>query len=164
MLRLLSFSKYALFLSSILLTSCVIAQKKEASTAKTRSPSGFNRVAERPAITSDQKIMQELTGKSDSVFSKADLKRQPLSVQHLYVGQKAAQQKNYIAAIRNYNAIIKKYPRSPEFKKALVAKANLYKEMGLNEPAQLNLRLANRSAAKSKSKVASVREKQKITK
>ncbi len=145
MLRHFRIATGALFLSAFVLTSCVNTQKKTAKVSKLRHLSAFQRVEELPAITSDQKIMQELTGKSDVKFSQADLKKQPLPVQHLFAGEKAAQQKKYIMAIKHFNTVIKKYPRSAEMKKALVAKSNMYKEMGLSEPSQLNMSLARSS-------------------
>ncbi|MBC7421325.1 MAG: outer membrane protein assembly factor BamD [Bdellovibrio sp.] len=165
MLRQPSLKNCALFLSAILLTGCVSAHKKAAATSRSRSASAVYRADDLPSVTSDQKIMQELTGKIDqAAISKEQLRKQPLSVQHFYAGQKAAEQKNYIVAIKHYNTVIKNYPRSAQVKPALLAKAKVYNEMGLTEPAQLNMRLAQIKKVNVKSQTAKNQDSQKTTK
>ena len=134
------------FISALFLASCAnTAKRSSQNSAHARAGQGFHRVGALASVTSDQKIMQELTGKnSQEVMSKSKLKAMPLSFQHLYAGKQAAAQKNYIKSIKHYNTVIKKYPRSSEVKQALIAKSQVYKEMGLAEPAQLNMRMAQK--------------------
>ena len=58
------------------------------------------------------------------------------------MGQKAVAQKNYILAIKHFNTILKKYPHSAAVKPTLVAKANLYQEMGLKPQSIHNLKMS----------------------
>lgn len=150
MLRLSKIHLSALLISTLVFTGCVNAQKKasakpaQSKLAQSKSGAGFQS-KDLSSPTSDQNIMNELTGKNISTgLTKAQLKKMPLAAQHLAAGQKAAVQKNYIMAIKHYNTVIKKYPRSAQVKPALVAKSKVYKEMGLTEPAQLNMKLAQR--------------------
>ena len=167
MIRKSRVKNWAVFLSILLtFTGCVSAHKKNVkSTSRLRPPVAQQRIEDLPSVTSDQKIMQELTGRIDKpFFSKSELKKQPLSTQHFYAGQKYAEQKNYIMAIKHFNSVVKNYPRSPEVKKALLAKAQIYQQMGLTEPAQLNLRMAQNKGAAKKKKIARSQEVQKIVK
>ena len=110
--------------------------------------------------TQDQKIMQELTGqKSMQVLSVKDQKL-PLSTQHFLAGQRAALNKNYIAAIKHFNTVIKKYPTSKDYQAALIAKSKIYQEMGLSEPAQLNLKMAQAKSVSKNKKTASQEQEQ----
>ena len=93
---------------------------------------------------SDKNLMEELTGKKSAPIAAPapNLKNAPLSVQHFVAGQRAMDEKNYILAIKHFNTVIKKYPMSAQVKPALVAKAKVYQEMGLQPQAQRNLKLA----------------------
>ena len=94
-------------------------------------------------LSSDQVVLQELTGKAVSqIPTQKQLKLKPLSTQHYFAGLRAAESKNYIMAIKHFNTVLKKFPHSPEVKPAFQAKAKVYTDMGLSEPADLNLRLS----------------------
>ncbi len=98
----------------------------------------------KPAALSEKSLVEELTGKKDiaATVSSNNLKKAPLPVQHFVAGKKAAEQKNYILAIKHFNTILKKYPQSAQVKPTLVAKATVYQEMGLNPQAKHNLQMA----------------------
>lgn len=110
--------------------------------------------------TQDQKIMQELTGQKNAPELSAKDQKLPLSTQHFLAGQKAALNKNYIVAIKHFNTVIKKYPASKDYQSALVAKSKIYQEMGLSEPAQLNLKMAQAKAVSKNKKTASQEQDQ----
>lgn len=97
----------------------------------------------------EKALIQELTGKAVSNLpTQQELKNKPLSTQHYFAGLRSAESKNYIMAIKHFNTVLKKYPRSAEVKSAFEAKAKVYKEMGLAEPASLNMRMAQAAKAK----------------
>ena len=114
-----------------------------------RDPASVSVLAQKQAQAqklSSRNSLEELTGKKSKIpYSDAQLKKMPLSAQHYYAGLKAAEAKNYILAIKQYNTVVKRYSKSKEVRLALIAKSNLYKEMGLREPASLNLKLAQQS-------------------
>lgn len=146
--------KITLAISVLTVFGCASTQKKEG-----RDPSSVSVLAAREAqagrLKKTKNIYEELTGKKSKVpYTDAQLRKLPLSAQHYYAGVRAAEAKNYILAIKQYNTVIKKYPSSKEVKSALLAKASLYKEMGLREPASLNIRLAQQ---KTKPEIKSVR-------
>ena len=120
--------------------SCANSQKRGFAGAQKSKPSALQ--IQSP-LSNDQTVIQELTGKAVSqVPPQEQLKNKPLSTQHYYAGVRAAESKNYILAIKHFNTVLKNYPRSNEVKLAFTSKAKVYKEMGLNEPAQLNLKMA----------------------
>lgn len=131
-----------------------------------------NQNAMKSSALSDQKLMEELTGKKDpaaqtnaAAIQMQNLKKAPLSIQHYYAGLKAVEQKNYILAIKHFNTVIKKYPLSGQVKPALLAKAKVYQEMGLQNQAQRNLKLAQLKTTKPASQVfVQSQEKNKTTK
>ena len=86
-------------------------------------------------------MLEELTGKKKAPVAVAA--KVPLSKRHLDAGIYAFKSKNYILALKHYNTVIVKYPKSPEVKFAFLAKAKLYRDMGLVEQSELNLRKAN---------------------
>ncbi|MBC7743327.1 MAG: hypothetical protein H7061_14105 [Bdellovibrionaceae bacterium] len=138
------FKIITLFLFSLAFAGCVSGLKKS-----TVGNSSINNRIQRASIKSpvnnEKRIMEELTGQERATGpAAADLKNAPLPTRHFYAGQRAALQKNYIMAIKHFNTVIKKYPNSNQVKPALLAKAQVYKEMGLAEPAQLNMTLAQR--------------------
>lgn len=65
----------------------------------------------------------------------------------LELARQSKNNKNYIQALKRYNTIIVRFPRTPQAKQAYLDKAVLYKEMGLNEQAQLNLKKAQNMRA-----------------
>lgn len=100
-------------------------------------------------IAGERSLIQELTGKPVSqIPTQQELKNKPLSTQHYYAGLRATESKNYILAIKHFNTVLKKYPRSMDVNAAFSAKAKVYKEMGLLEPAALNLKMAQNPKVK----------------
>ena len=133
--------------------------------AKVSPPNQKNPSLKNSALN-DQALTEELTGKKQvTQISSTDLKKAPLSLQHFIAGQKAAVRKNYILAIKHFNTVIQKYPQSSQVRLALLAKANIYKEMGLQPQADRNLKLAQMKTKSTNAKVSSSRRDQnKITK
>ncbi len=114
---------------------------------------------------SDEALTEELTGRKESLqISSSDLKKSPLPVQHFIAGQKAAASKNYILAIKHFNTVIQNYPQSNQVRPALLAKASVYKEMGLQPQAERNFKLAQVKTKTRASQVAGRRVQNKITK
>jgi|GEM_PF-4603800 len=88
------------------------------------------------AIKSEnEKLIEELTGQTAKQAT-------AISTRHLQAGLKAFENKNYIIALKHYNTVIIKHSKSKEVRSAYLAKSKLYFEMGLDEQAQLNSRLA----------------------
>lgn len=99
------------------------------------------------APTEQQKLMEELTGKKALVAPKPAVQlnpAQPEVSRHLLdAGFFAFTKKDYISALKHYNTIIVKYPKSKELHLAYLAKSKLYSQMGLTDQARLNLQIAN---------------------
>lgn len=98
------------------------------------------------AISSeDEKLMEELSGKSSNKPAAVLQQKTTASIseRHLSAGLNAFKSKNYILALKHYNTVIIKHSKSKEVKSAFLSKAKLYAEMGLEEQAERNLRLAN---------------------
>ncbi len=136
-------SKTHLFQIALLVlfsASCANSQKRGFAGAQKPERSGMQ--IQSP-LSNEQSLIKELTGKvASNTPTQEQLKSKPLSTQHYFAGVRAAESKNYIMAIKHYNTVLKKYPRSPEVKAAFAAKAKVYKEMGLSEPANLNMRMS----------------------
>ena len=96
------------------------------------------------AVNSEkEKLMEELTGRSTrAVVQVLPAKLAPLPERHLSAGLSAFSGKNYILALKHFNTVILKHSKSKEVKSAYLAKAKLYSEIGLNEQAQMNSKLA----------------------
>lgn len=95
--------------------------------------------------TEDEKLIEELTGGSSlnkTNLQKSTLKKMSEPEKHLFAGLDAFGNKNYIQALKHYNAVIAKFPKSKEVRFAYIAKAKLYNEMGLPVQANLNSRMA----------------------
>lgn len=100
------------------------------------------------SVITDNALIEELTGKKDNqqTIASKKLKNAPLPIQHYLAGKKAAQEKNYILAIKHFNTVLKKYPQSAQVTPALLAKAKVYQEMGLIPQAAHNMRMAQQKA------------------
>lgn len=93
----------------------------------------------------DQKLIEELTGRTHTpavAIPKQSIKKMTLAEKHLFAGLDAFSKKDYILALKNYNTVISKFPKTKEVRFAYIAKAKLYNEMGLQEQAKLNSRIA----------------------
>ncbi|MEK6628800.1 MAG: hypothetical protein AABY53_09250 [Bdellovibrionota bacterium] len=86
----------------------------------------------------NEKLIQELTGRSPNSVAKALPKSAAISERHLQAGINAFRLKNYIRALKHFNTVIVKHSKSKEVRSAYLAKAKLYKEMGLMEQAEQN--------------------------
>jgi hypothetical protein len=108
------------------------------------------------AATNEAQLLEELTGKKASekptvavsgTSTKPRAVAQAPSKLHLNAGYQAFMKKDYILALKHYNTVLAKYSKSSEVRLTYMAKAKLYNEMGLAEPAQRNLKLAQQMAA-----------------
>ncbi|MGZ3726138.1 MAG: hypothetical protein ACXWQQ_10060 [Pseudobdellovibrio sp.] len=98
----------------------------------------------------EEKLLEELTGKKApapavTVAAPSAVKSEEKSMSRrlLDAGYYAYTQKEFIEALKYYNTIIVKYPNTPEVRLAYLGKVKLYNEMGLEEQAQRNLKIAN---------------------
>lgn len=134
---------FGLFTFLIFSASCAQSAKKSENSYSKAKPHVSSYQLNSP-LTSDQSVLHELTGKPVSnIPTQVQLKNKPKSAQHYYAGLRAAEAKNYIMAIKHFNTVLKNYPRSSEVKPAFTAKAKVYNDMGLTQPAQLNMRMAS---------------------
>ena len=113
--------------------------------------SGGKKAASR--APSDVQLLEELTGKKATAaapgvaIKPAPTVQQVPSKLHLNAGYQAYIKKDYILALKHYNTVLAKYPKSAEVRLTYMAKAKLYNEMGLVEPAERNYKLAERVAS-----------------
>lgn len=142
--------KYLLLISVFLITSS-FAQAAVLTSGRTKASA---------AAPSDAQLLEELTGQKAAVTNtvavpsaavKPVAVAQPKAVQapsqlHLNAGYQAYMKKDYILALKHYNTVLAKYPNSSEVRLTYMAKAKLYNEMGLAEPAQRNFKLAQQMA------------------
>ncbi|MCC2678943.1 MAG: hypothetical protein K0R29_1519 [Pseudobdellovibrio sp.] len=107
--------------------------------------------------TEQQKLLEELTGKKVAPPVAAQkaapvVDKRPITRKLLDAGFHAFTKKDYIGALKYYNTIIVKYPKSNELHLAYLAKSKLYSEMGLIDQARLNLQIANEIGKKTQTK------------
>lgn len=135
----------------LFLASCANGNKKNSNSPTSTRAQTMTQI--KSPLSNEKSLIQELTGKAASTLpTQQELKSKPLSTQHYYAGLRAAEGQNYILAIKHFNTVLKKYPRSSEVKLSFEAKAKVYKEMGLSEPASLNMRMAQGSKLNAKAK------------
>lgn len=100
------------------------------------------------AVSPEEKaLLEELTGKKAVVATSPKSKTK--AEQYLDAGHVALRNSNFVVALQNYNTVIQ-LPRSPQRRAAYIAKARLYAKMGLEEQAQLNLKLAEQEQKQNK--------------
>jgi hypothetical protein len=92
--------------------------------------------ASNPALA-QKTIYEELTGKKG-----LSAKQMPARV--LDMARDARWKRDYVTALKRYNTIIVKYPKSKEVRQAYLDKAALYKEMGLLQQSKYNSEKAKR--------------------
>ncbi|OFZ31201.1 MAG: hypothetical protein A2622_00975 [Bdellovibrionales bacterium RIFCSPHIGHO2_01_FULL_40_29] len=114
------------------------------------APPQLKQTETKPSALNEKKLLEELTGvkATDETLATKKMKKAPLPVQHFMAGQKAAEQKNYILAIKHFNTVLKKYPQSSQVRPALLAKAKIYNEMGLQSQSQHNMKMAQARGVK----------------
>ena len=82
-----------------------------------------------------QASLKKAVGKKVQVTKATSLKP---AQKGLILAREAKAKKDYILAIKRYNFILKYFAKTPEAKIALMDKADIYKDMGLEEQAQYN--------------------------
>lgn len=92
--------------------------------------------ASNPALA-QKSIYEELTGKKSLSGKQA-----PARI--LEMARDAKWKRDYVTALKRYNTIIVKYPKSKEVRQAYLDKAALYKEMGLLEQSKYNQQKAKK--------------------
>lgn len=92
--------------------------------------------ASNPALT-QKTIYEELTGHKG-----LSAKQAPARI--LEMARDAKWKRDYVTALKRYNTIIVKYPKSREVRQAYLDKAALYKEMGLLEQSKYNMQKAKK--------------------
>lgn len=106
------------------------AKRNNPQTQMTKQP-GSN-----PAFA-QKTIYEELTGKKA-----LSPKQMPARV--LEMARDARWKRDYVTALKRYNTIIVKFPKSKEVRQAYLDKAALYKEMGLLQQSKYNSEKAKR--------------------
>lgn len=92
--------------------------------------------ASNPALA-QKTIYEELTGKKGMSAKEAP-------VRILEMARDAKWKRDYVTALKRYNTIIVKYPKSKQVRQAYLDKAALYKEMGLLEQSKYNMQKAKK--------------------
>ena len=92
--------------------------------------------AANPALA-QKSIYEELTGSKGMSSKQA-------STRVLEMARDAKWKRDYVTALKRYNTIIVKYPKSKEVRQAYLDKAELYREMGLLSQAKYNLEKAKK--------------------
>ncbi len=121
--------------------STISAPKK---TVSTKSPA--TKIAKKvdtvkqPAVNpalGQKSIYEELTGKK-----RVSAKKAPTRI--LELARDAKWKRDYVTALKRYNTIIVKYPKSKEVRQAYLDKAALYREMGLLQQSKYNMEKAKK--------------------
>ncbi len=92
-------------------------------------------------------IYHELTGQK--------INSQQAGQKLIKMAELAQSEKNYILALKRYNAVIARFSNSKLAQTAYFGKADLYKKMGLVQQAQYNMRVAQQYKVVNKAKVKS---------
>lgn len=103
------------------------------------------------AVNDEAKLLEELTGKKhvtkQDILAKSSVA--PSAAQLiLRQAREASMQRQYRQALGHYDRVIKHYASTAEAVQAYKGKADLYTEMGLESPAQLNRQLADKASQK----------------
>ncbi len=85
-------------------------------------------------------------------LSKSELAKLTPSQRGLALAREAKSSGDYILAIKRYNFMMKHFARTPEARLALLDKAQIYRDMGLDEQAKYNERKAKGLARATPSK------------
>lgn len=109
-------------------------QKSISNSASTKFSTNNSKEEMRSNPLSRQSLFEELTGQK--------IVAQTAPAKILQFAREARYDKNYALAIKRYNILIKKYPKSKEIQAVYYDKSSMYTEMGLHEQARYNLRLA----------------------
>ncbi|AGH95189.1 hypothetical protein [Pseudobdellovibrio exovorus] len=103
------------------------------------------------AVNEDTKLLEELTGKKhvtkQDILAKRSAAQSPAQL-ILRQAREASIQRQYRQALEHYDRVIRHYANTQEVVQAYKGKADLYTEMGLESPAQLNRQLADKAGQK----------------
>ncbi|MES2803437.1 MAG: hypothetical protein V4654_13160 [Bdellovibrionota bacterium] len=114
--------------------------KKTNSAMITKQPatkvSAIKKSAANPAL-GQKSIYEELTGKKGGAVKEA-----PTRI--LALARDAKWKRDYVTALKRYNTIVVKYPKSKEARQAYLDKAALYREMGLLQQSKYNMEKAKK--------------------
>lgn len=120
------------------------ASKKANSSIEAKQPitkrQQLNKPVKQPASNpalAQKSIYEELTGTKG-----LSSKQAPARV--LEMARDAKWKRDYVTALKRYNTIIVKYPKSKEVRQAYLDKADLYREMGLLQQSKYNLEKAKK--------------------
>lgn len=106
-------------------------------TAKKIPPSVTQKPSVKSSALAQKTIYEELTG--NKVASSKQMAGRILEL-----ARDAKWKRDYITALKRYNTVIVKFPKSKEAREAYLDKAALYKEMGLIQQSKMNLEKANK--------------------
>ncbi len=98
--------------------------------------SAIKKSAANPAL-GQKSIYEELTGKKGGAVKEA-----PTRI--LALARDAKWKRDYVTALKRYNTIVVKYPKSKEARQAYLDKAALYREMGLLQQSKYNMEKAKK--------------------
>lgn len=84
------------------------------------------------SLSKDQ-VFKDLTGKNTTVAVTK-------SAQILKLARESKSQKNYVLAIKRYNTLLVKFPKAKEIPYVYLDKSQMYRELGLVEQSELNLK------------------------
>ena len=101
-----------------------------------------NKMTAKDAIKTLNK--KSITVQNSAVPKSTEAKPLKPSQKGLALAREAKNEKNYILAIKRYNFILKHFARTPEAQAALLDKAQIYKDMGLEEQAAYNKNRASK--------------------
>lgn len=113
---------------------------KKSTSATSSSLSKNQPVTKQPASNpalAQKTIYEELTGQKGLSGKQA-----PARI--LEMARDAKWKRDYVTALKRYNTIIVKFPKSKEVRQAYLDKAALYKEMGLLEQSKYNMQKAKK--------------------
>lgn len=114
----------------------VNATAKKSNSALIKNQPVTKQPASNPALA-QKTIYEELTGQKG-----LSAKQAPARI--LELARDAKWKRDYVTALKRYNTIIVKYPKSKEVRQAYLDKASLYKEMGLLEQSKYNMQKAKK--------------------
>lgn len=109
-------------------------------TVSIKSPAAKVAAIKQPAANpalGQKSIYEELTGKKGASSKQA-------STRILEMARDARWKRDYVTALKRYNTIIVKYPKSKEVRQAYLDKAALYREMGLVQQSKYNMEKARK--------------------
>lgn len=120
--------------------SCQTVSTSSRNSTKSASATAKKSVSKQPASNpalAQKTIYEELTGQKG-----LSAKHAPARI--LEMARDAKWKRDYVTALKRYNTIIVKYPKSKEVRQAYLDKSALYREMGLLEQSKYNMQKAKK--------------------